>query len=294
MPAADDMAGRVWIGILLFCGTTLCFATLDMLAKVLARGFDPVQVVWGRYFFHSLVLLPMVLRRGAVRAFATARPAMQIGRALLLCSVTLLFFIAIRHLPLVDAQAISFVMPLVLTGLAHFLLKEKVGPRRWAAVVVGFAGVLLVIRPGGEGGVHWAALLCFAMAVCNAFFHVLTRLLSRTDSAEVAVVYSGFTGAAVFSCLAPFVWIAPDPGEWALLVAIGLMGAAGHYCLSRAYDYARASVLAPYTYLQMVWAAGYGYAVFADVPPPATIAGSGIVVAAGLYIFYRERVGKDT
>jgi drug/metabolite transporter (DMT)-like permease len=161
-----------------------------------------------------------------------------------------------------------------------------------AAVVIGFFGVLLVIRPGGEGGVHWAALVCVAMAVFNAIFHLLTRVLSRTDSAEVAVVYSGFTGAAVFSCLVPFVWIAPDPGEWALLAAIGLMGAAGHYCLSRAYVYARASVLAPYTYLQIMWAAGFGYAVFADVPPPATIAGSGIVVAAGLYIFYRERVTK--
>lgn len=293
MQPGDPASRSVWIGILLFCGTTFCFATLDMVAKLLARDFHPLQVVWGRYFFHFLLLLPMVLKRGPRRAFATNRLGLQIGRALVLCAVTLMFFVAIAHLPLVEAQAISFVMPLVLTALAAIFLKEKVDAARWAAVGVGFAGVLLVIRPpgigGGAGGVHWAAILCVVMATTNACFHILTRILARTDKADVAIAYTGLVGAVVFSALVPFVWRMPAWDDWLMLAAIGVLGAAGHYCLSQAYVYARASVLAPYTYLQMVWIAIYGYIVFGDVPSVATIAGAGIVVAAGIFVFSRER-----
>jgi len=293
MVQGEAASRSVWIGILLFCGTTFCFATLDTVAKLLARDFHPLQVVWGRYFFHFLILLPVVLKRGPRRAFATNRAGLQIGRALVLCAVTLMFFVAIGHLPLVEAQAISFVMPLVLTALAAIFLKEKVDAARWAAVGVGFAGVLLVIRPpgigGGVGAVHWAAILCVVMATTNACFHILTRILARTDRADVAIAYTGLVGAALFSALVPFVWQMPAWDDWLMLAAIGVLGAAGHYCLSQAYVHARASVLAPYTYLQMVWIAVYGYIVFGDVPSISTIAGAGIVVAAGIFVFSRER-----
>jgi len=289
MLPGESASRTVWIEILLFCGTTFCFATLDTVAKVLAREFHPLQIVWGRYFFHFLILLPMVLKRGPRRAFATNRAGLQIGRSLVLCAVTLMFFIAIAHLPLVEAQAISFVMPLVLTALAALFLKEKVDAARWAAVGVGFVGVLLVIRPTGAGTIHWAAILCVVMATANACFHILTRILARTDKADVAIAYAGLTGATLFSTLVPFVWQTPAWDDWLMLAAIGLLGAAGHYCLSQAYVYAKASVLAPYTYLQMVWIAFYGYIVFGDVPGVSTLAGVGIVVAAGLYVFSRER-----
>jgi drug/metabolite transporter (DMT)-like permease len=275
------------LAILLVIGTTVCFALLDAVAKLLARDMHPIQVVWGRYAFHLLLLLPWMLRKGPRAAYATARPGLNVARAGLLCAVTLMFFTAIAHLPLVDAQAISFVMPLAIVALAHVVLGEKVGPRRWAAVLVGFAGVMLIVRP--SGAMHWAALLCLAMALVNACFHVVTRMLARTDPARTQLLYAGTGGTLVFSVLAPFVWVDPDPLGWLGLAAMGLFGAAGHWCLGEAYARAQPAPLAPYIYVQIVWAALLGWAIFGHWPDAWTFTGAGIVVAAGLYVFHRER-----
>lgn len=274
--------------IFLVIGTTVCFASLDAVAKLLTRDMHPLQIVWGRYFFHFLLMVPWILRRGPHAAYASARPLLNIGRALLLCAVTLMFFVAIAHLPLVDAQAISFVTPLGIVALAHFVLGEKAGPRRWAAVCAGFAGVLLIVRP--TGAMHWAALLCLAMAMINAGFHIVTRLLARTDPARTQLLYAGTTGALVFSTLVPFVWIDPDPWAWAGLATIGLFGALGHWCLGEAYARAQPGALAPYIYLQIVWATGFGAILFGHWPDGWTLAGGALVVAAGLYVFHRDRV----
>jgi drug/metabolite transporter (DMT)-like permease len=280
--------GRPWVGILLVCGTTLCFAALDTVAKYLTRDYHPLQVVWGRYFFHALLLMPFLWKRGLRRSFATANPKLQIGRALLICVITFMFFTTLAYLPLVDAQAISFTMPLILTAIAFFFLGEKVGPRRWAAVAVGFVGVLFVIRPTGET-VHWAALLCLACSALNAVFHVMTRTLARTDSPDVGIAYAGFTGAAIFSLVVPGVWKTPDATSMLLLASMGVLGATGHYWLSQAYIHARAVVVAPYIYLQMVWVAMFGFVLFGDVPSLSTSLGTAIVIGAGLYVFNRER-----
>lgn len=276
---------KLAIGLVL--GTTVCFASLDAVAKLLAQNLHPLQIVWGRYVFHLLLLLPWVLRKGPRAAYASARPGLNVARAGLLCAVTLMFFVAIAHLPLVDAQAISFVMPLAIVALAHFVLREKVGPRRWAAVLVGFAGVLLIVRP--TGAVHWAALLCLAMALVNACFHIVTRVLARTDPARTQLLYAGTVGTLLFSALVPFVWIDPDPKQWLGLAAIGLLGAAGHWLLGEAYARAAPGLLAPYIYAQIVWAALLGWAIFGHLPDAWTLAGAGIVIAAGLYVFQRER-----
>ena len=276
------------IAIGLVVGTTICFAALDAVAKLLTAQMHPLQIVWGRYAFHLLVLMPWVLRRGPRSAYASARPVLNVARAGLLCAVTLMFFVAIAHLPLVDAQAISFVMPLAIVALAHVVLGEKVGPRRWAAVLVGFAGVLLIVRPTGT--VHWAAFLCLAMALVNACFHIVTRLLARTDSARTQLLYAGTTGTIVFSALVPFVWVDPDPWGWLGLATIGVFGAAGHWLLGEAYARAQPALLAPYIYVQIVWAAMLGFAIFGHWPDAWTLVGAGVVVAAGLYVFHRERV----
>lgn len=274
--------------ILLVIGTTVCFALLDAVAKLMTRDMHPIQVVWGRYAFHFLLLVPWVLRKGPRAAYATTRLGLNVVRTGLLCAVTLMFFVAIAHLPLVDAQAISFVMPLAIVALAHVVLGEKVGPRRWAAVLAGFAGVLLIVRPTGT--MHWAALLCLAMALVNAGFHIVTRMLARSDSARTQLLYAGTGGTLVFSALAPFVWIDPDPMGWLGLAAMGLFGAAGHWCLGEAYARGQPALLAPYIYIQIVWATLLGVAIFGHWPDAATLAGAAIVVGAGLYVFHRERV----
>ncbi len=279
---------RAWIGILLVCGTTLCFAGLDTVAKYLTREYHPLQVVWGRYFFQAVLILPFIWRRGLRRSFATNRPKLQIERALLISLITFTFFTTLRYLPMVDAQAISFTMPLILTAIAFFFLGEKVGPRRWAAVAVGFFGVLLIIRPTGDS-MHWAAILCLGCALLNACFHLMTRTLAKHDRPEVGIVYAGFVGAAIFTLTVPWVWQTPDAGSFALLASMGVLGALGHYCLSQAYVYTRASVIAPYVYVQMVWVALFGFTLFGDVPEMSTVLGTAVVIVAGIYIFYRER-----
>jgi drug/metabolite transporter (DMT)-like permease len=287
-PTVAPPPNRAWIGILLICGTTLCFAGLDTVAKYLTREYHPLQVVWGRYFFQAMLILPFVWRRGLRRSFATARPRLQIGRALLISLITFMFFTTLRYLPLVDAQAISFTMPLMLTAIAFFFLGEKVGPRRWAAVAVGFVGVLLIIRPTGDS-MHWAAILCLGCALINACFHLMTRTLAKYDSPEVGIVYAGFVGMAIFTLTVPAVWRTPDAASLAMLAGIGLLGSLGHYWLSQAYIYARASVIAPYVYVQMVWVALFGLALFGEVPDMSTVLGTVVVISAGIYIFYRER-----
>jgi drug/metabolite transporter (DMT)-like permease len=273
--------------ILLVIGATACFASLDAVAKLLTRDMHPIQIVWGRYVFHFLLMVPLILRRGPRAAYATGQPGLSVVRAVLLCAVTLMFFFSIVHLPLVDAQAISFVTPLGIVVLAHFVLGEKVGSRRWAAVCAGFAGVLLIVRPTGT--IHWAAVLCLAMALINAGFHIVTRLLARTDPARTQLLHAGTAGTLVFSTLVPFVWTDPDPWGWLGMAMTGLFGALGQWCLGEAYALGQPGALAPYIYLQIVWATAYGAILFGHWPDVWTVAGTGLVVAAGLYVFHRER-----
>jgi drug/metabolite transporter (DMT)-like permease len=263
--------------ILLVIGATACFASLDAVAKLLTRDMHPIQIVWGRYVFHFLLMVPLILRRGPRAAYATGQPGLSVVRAVLLCAVTLMFFFSIVHLPLVDAQAISFVTPLGIVVLAHFVLGEKVGSRRWAAVCAGFAGVLLIVRPTGT--IHWAAVLCLAMAL----------IIARTDPARTQLLHAGTAGTLVFSTLVPFVWTDPDPWGWLGMAMTGLFGALGQWCLGEAYALGQPGALAPYIYLQIVWATAYGAILFGHWPDVWTVAGTGLVVAAGLYVFHRER-----
>ncbi|MBI1243662.1 MAG: EamA family transporter [Alphaproteobacteria bacterium] len=284
-------ANRTWIGILLFCGTTLCFAALDTGAKFLTQDYHPLQVVWGRYFFQFVLLLPVFARQGFHRSFASARPGVQIARGLLISLITFLFFASISQIALVDAQAISFTMPLILTALAFVFLGEKVGPRRWAAVLFGFLGVVLVIRPTGSS-LQWAALLCLASAALNAGFHLMTRTLAAADPPNVGIAYAGTIGTIIFTFVVPFVWITPTAQAWFIFAAIGALGMSGHYWLSKSYIYARAVVLAPYVYLQIVWVAIFGFLLFGTVPSVSTLVGAGIVIASGIYVFHRERLAR--
>jgi drug/metabolite transporter (DMT)-like permease len=175
-----------------------------------------------------------------------------------------------------------------LTVLAFFILKEKVGPRRWSAVVVGLIGVMIIIRPG-TGALHWAAFATLACAFCNAGYQLITRMLAGVDSPRTTLFYSGLVGTIGMSCIVPFVWTTPDLIGWALLAFIGLMGAAGHFCLIKAYGLAEPSLLAPYSYVQIMWVIAMGFVVFGDLPDFWTLAGGALIIASGVYVFYRER-----
>ena len=275
-------------GILLMLGAGFVFTLLDATGKHLTGTLPVIEVSWGRYLFHLLVL-PLFLGEQSLRsALHSARPGLQLLRSALLLGSTFFFFLAVKHIPLADATAIGFVSPLLVTGLSVPILGEHVGVRRWAAVVIGFASVLVIIRPG-FGMVHWAMSLPVLTATCFALYQITTRILSRSDSAATTYFYSATVGLAVTSACLPWQWVTPDLWGWLSLGFLGIAGGFSHYLLIRAFAIAPASLLAPFAYAQLIWSIAVGYLWFGDFPDLWTLAGAAIVCASGLYVLYRER-----
>jgi len=276
-------------GIGLMCVTMICFSCLDSTAKYLNHFMDTLEVVWARYAggFALALVLSNPLARPAI--MKTKRPWLQIGRSILLLGSTLLNFSALRWLQLDQTTSILFATPFLVALMSGPILGEWVGWRRWIAIGVGFAGVILVTRPG-FGGIHPAALLSVASLFCYGFYIISTRVLSRSDSSETTLFYSNLLGAVVMSLVVPFVWTTPD--RWfhvALMLGMGALGSTGHYLLIIAHRLAPPVVLAPFMYTQLVWVVALGYIIFADLPNHWTLAGAAIVVASGLYLLHRER-----
>ncbi|AMN44478.1 DMT family transporter [Rhodoplanes sp. Z2-YC6860] len=277
------------IGIGLMCGAVATFACLDAIGKYLGTRMDVLQVVAVRYasaFVLTLLISNPIVRPGLLR---TAKPLLQIGRSALLLGSTFFNFMAFRYLQLDEALAILFSTPFMVAILAGPMLGEWVGWRRWIAIGVGFAGVMVVIRPG-FGGLHWAAMLSGASAVCYAFYGITTRMLARYDSSQTTLFYSNLFGTAIMLPVLPFVWTPPRSVlDGVLMVAMGAFGAFGHYLLIVAHRHAPASVLSPFMYTQLIWATTFGYLVFANVPNHWTLTGAAIVIGSGLYLLHRER-----
>jgi drug/metabolite transporter (DMT)-like permease len=277
------------IGIALMCGAVACFGFLDTTAKFLSPHMPTLQIVWARYisaFLLALVLLNPLKRPQLV---ITARPVMQIVRSMLLLGSTVFNFLAVRYLQLDEALSIMFSTPFLVALLAGPMLGEWLGWRRWLAICVGFAGVLLVTRPG-FGGIDPAALFSLGGALCYAFYAIMTRVLSRTDSNETTLFYSNLVGAVVMLPVLPFVWSPPSgPLLIALMVVMGVFASLGHYLLIVGHRLAPASVLSPFIYSQMVWVIALGYFIFGDIPNGWTLAGAATVIVSGLYLVHRER-----
>ncbi len=216
-------------------------------------------------------------------------PWQQTARAAAVLGSAVVFMAGLDALPIADATAINFVSPLVVTALSIPLLSEKVGLRRWIAVLVGFAGVLVIIRPG-SGTFGWAALLPLFSATLWAVGLILTRRMSPTEPALTTLSYSTFLAAIALTLVLPFVWQTPDAGALVLLLVIGVISVTAQYLMIVGYSHAAASVLAPLTYTQMIWSTTLGYLVFGAVPGLFTWIGGAIIVASGLYVLHRQRV----
>lgn len=287
----DNTAGSLQTGILLMLASGVLFALLDTGAKYLTADHHVFQVVWGRYFF-SMALLPLIVGRvSPMRVARTNHLALQIVRSLLLLAATAFFFTALRFIPLADATAISFVSPLLLTMLAIPLLGETVGRRRWTAVIIGLIGALIVIRPG-FGMAGWATLLPLASALAYTFYQIATRKLCAVDPPVTIFLYTGIVGTVVMSAVVPFFWTWPTLGGWLVMIALGLLGGGGHYLVIQAFRRAPASALSPFTFAVILWTTTTGYLVFGDAPDAPTMLGAAVIVASGVYVFYRERVVK--
>ena len=288
-PAHEQHRQRL-IGIALMCGAVLCFALLDAIAKYLAGHMDPLQVAGMRFvsaFIIALMFSNPLTRPGLLK---TGQPGLQFLRGLMLVSTTILNFLAFRYLQLDEALAILFSTPFLVAIAAGPLLGEWVGWRRWTAIVVGFIGVLVVIRPGMSDGMQWAALFSVGAAIFYAAYGIATRMVSRTNSSETTLFYGNLVAVTVMAPLLPFVWKGPlSLLDFGLLVAVGALGSVGHYLLIAAHRRTPASVLSPFMYTQLVWATTLGFLVFGDIPTQWTLIGGAIVVASGLYLIYRER-----
>ncbi len=274
-------------GILLMLGATLFFMSTNVFVKFLADELSVFQVTWGRMLFHWLCFLPLFLLpryRGRVRP---NRPRLQLVRSAILYCTNTLFFGSLFYLTLATGASIMYAGPLILVVLSVLFLGEKVGPRRWAAVAFGFAGVLVIMQPGGA--FHWAMLLPLGASVGFALYQIVTRAIAADDHPFTTMFWTPVVGIAAASAVMPFVWQNPSPLGWLWLACSGVTAGAGQFLLIAAFARSEASLLAPFGYSTLVWAALFGIAIFGNYPDVMTLLGAGIVVLAGLYIWVRER-----
>ncbi len=281
-------ARQTLTGIFLILGAGFLFTVMDATAKHLAKTYPVVEIAWGRYLFATLSL-PLILHRfGGLTTIRSNRLGLQLLRSFFLLCSTVVFWLAVKFIPLADATAISFVGPLMLTALSVPFLKEKVGPRRWAAVLIGFGASLVIIRPGW-GMAEPAALLPLLSSAAFAAYAICTRLLSRSDGWTTTLIWSSLLGLILLSLWAPFDWRSPDLAGWLILAFLGAIGSLGHLLLILAYARAPASTLAPLSYVQLIWSTGIGLVWFGNFPDRWTLTGGAIIAASGLYVIHRER-----
>jgi drug/metabolite transporter (DMT)-like permease len=277
-------------GIAWMLATTFLFVLMDTLVKLGSQTFETPQLLWARYVFH-VAFLALLLRRRLPAVLHSKRLGLQVVRSALLFATTGFFFYGLSKVPLASATAIMMVAPLLVTALAVPLLGEVVGLRRWASVLVGFGGALLIVRPG-TGMVESGAVFPLAAACTYACYQIATRVVSHSDPPITTLLYTAVVGAVIASFVVPYFWTPPSLLGWCHLAAIGLIGGLGHYALIRAFHVAPANLLAPFGYTNLLWATLLGFVVFGNLPDQATVAGAAVIIASGLYVLHRERVRR--
>lgn len=266
----------------------LGFASMDTISKWLVAGYPIGQMMWIRYAVFCVFAWLVVRRRGGfIVALRSARPVLQTIRALLAVVESATFVLAFRYLPLADTHAIAATSPLIVIALGAAFLGERVDRARWLAVIAGFLGVLLIVRPGFRT-LDWPLLIPVAGAILWGSYQILVRLCARSDSPETTLVWSALAAFIATSFIGPWEWQWPDPFSWILLGVMALLGSLSHYALIRALDYAEASSVQPYSYTLLVWVTLLGVVVFGDFPDEWTIAGAVVIVASGLYSWRRD------
>ncbi len=292
MSERETEAHRRLVGIGLMVGAFAMFAMLDATAKYLVGFLGVGLVVFARYGFSLVFVCLLLWQQGGSGLLVTGNGVLQVVRGLLLIVSTGTNFIALGYLQLAQTSSIAFSNPLWVCALSPLLLGERVGPRRWFAVLVGFIGVLLIIQPGTVS-FHWAMLLSLTSALSTALYQIATRRVGAEDRAITSLFYVSLVGSLAAAPLAPIGWVTPGLGQLGLLVMMGFFGSFGHYMLTQAHRMAPAPVLSPFLYTQIIWMTLIGFVVFGDVPDMMTIVGGSAVVASGLYVLYRERLVRN-
>lgn len=276
------------LGIALVLAAVGFLSVMDALVKVLVDGgLAVLQMLALRSWLVVPVMAAWALRGGGLSALKTRRPGLHLLRVVLGSGAPLMFFTSLKTLPLADATTIFFGTTFLMTALSVPVLKEHVGPHRWAAVIVGFVGVVVAMRPSGDV-IDVGALYALGASVSYALFMLVTRKLGSSESALKQVLYFHLGLCLLATASLPFVYRPYTGDEVALVAVIGVLVVGGHLCLTRGFSVAPVGVVAPFEYSAMIWAAALGYLVWGDVPGPFVVVGAALIVLSGLYLTYRE------
>ena len=264
---------------------------MDGFAKYLSADLPVLQITWARYFFTVVFTFPIMFLFFRKNLVWTDKPKLQITRGIILLTANICFFYAISIISLAKALTLAFVAPLIVTAFSPIFLGERVGVRRWSAVIVGFIGSLVVIRPGFVE-INLASIAALGTGVMYGFYLIITRKLSTSDNPLLTLLLTGVVGAIIISFVMPFVWVKPNFNQWSIMAAIGIFACLGHFFLILSLKYADASKLAPFSYFEIITNIIIGYYFFSDFPDNWTFLGLFIIVLSGIYISRREKFIK--
>lgn len=276
--------------VLMLAAQLVVMPTNDAAVKYLVAALPVGQLAWARFFLNFVILAPVALWRHRGAALAPGRPALQLLRGVLIVASNLLFIAGLRFVPLADAVATVFVAPLAVAALSPLVLRERVGAVGWAAVATGFAGALIIIRPGFAQA-SLGTLLPLGAGLSFAAYLLVTRKLVGRSPPLVTQTATALVGAVLSTLLLPLGWSWPSASAWALMLAIGAGSCVGHVLITLAHEHAPAAVLAPLTYLSLVSATALGYLLFGDLPDLLTLLGAAIVIGSGLAVWWCRRPG---
>ena len=264
---------------------------MDGFAKYLSADLPVLQITWARYFFTVAFTFPVMFVFFRKNLVWTDKPKLQFIRGLILLTANICFFYAISIISLAKALTLAFVAPLIVTAFSPIFLGERVGFRRWSAVIIGFIGSLVVIRPGFVE-INLASIAALGTGVMYGFYLIITRKLSTSDNPLLTLLLTGVVGAIIISFVMPFVWVKPNFNQWSIMAAIGIFACLGHFFLILSLKYADASKLAPFSYFEIITNIIIGYYFFSDFPDNWTFFGLFIIVLSGIYISRRENIVK--
>ena len=264
---------------------------MDGFAKYLSADLPVLQITWARYFFTVVFTFPVMLFLFRKYLIWTDKPKLQFIRGLILLCANICFFYAISIISLPKALTLAFIAPLIVTAFSPIFLSEKVGFRRWSAVIIGFVGSLVVIRPGFVE-INLASLAAIGTGIMYGFYLIITRKLSTSDNPLLTLLLTGVVGAIIISTVMPFVWVKPTLNQWSMMAAIGVFACIGHLFLILSLKYADASKLAPFSYFEIITNIIIGYYFFSNLPDNWTFLGLFIIVLSGIYISRRENIVK--
>ncbi len=266
---------------------------MDGIAKYLSSDLPVLQITWARYFFTVFFTLPIMFFFFNKYFIWTTNPKLQFLRGLILLIANICFFYSISVISLAKALTLAFIAPLIVTAFSPFFLGEKVGYRRWLAVIIGFVGTLVVIRPGIVE-LNLASISALITGIMYGFYLIITRKLSSSDNPLLTLLLTGVVGAIIITLIMPIVWVQPSLNQWSLMAAVGIFACIGHFFLILSLKYADASKLAPFSYFEIITNIIIGYYFFGDFPDKWTFLGLFIIVSAGIYIFRRESFYKNS